>query len=159
MVMPAYASCCSMFWRRALSSSVTIVSGSGTSTWSSSLSRTASRAAAACSRRLPLAQPLADVVGQLVGGVELRGQLGELVVELGQLLLLHLGDLDLDLDVLADQVAADQLGGEGLVVAGAHAGQRLVEALEHAAAADPVGHAADLGALDAARRPGWRRGR
>ena len=46
------------------------------------------------------------------------------------------------------QVAADQLGGEGLVVAGAHADQRLVEAVEHAAAADLVGHAADLGALD-----------
>ena len=53
-----------------------------------------------------------------------------------------------DLDVLADQVAADQLGGEGLLVAGAHAGQGLVEAVEHAAAADLVGHAGDLGALD-----------
>ena len=40
---------------------------------------------------LAVAEPGADVVGQLVGGVELRGQLGELVVELGQLLLLHLG--------------------------------------------------------------------
>ena len=89
-------------------------SGSGTSTRSSSFSRTASRAAAACSRRLPLPSRLAHVVGELVGGVELRGQLGELVVELGQLLLLDLGDLDLDLDVLADQVAADELGGEGL---------------------------------------------
>ena len=48
----------------------------------------------------------------------------------------------------ADQVAADQLGGEGLLVAGGHAGQRLVEAVEHAAAADLVGHAGDLGALD-----------
>ncbi len=66
----------------------------------------------------------------------------------GQLLLLHLGDLDLHLDVLADEVAADQLRGEGLVVAGAHADQGLVEALEHAAAAHAVGHAADLGALD-----------
>ena len=51
---------------------------------------------------LAVAEPGADVVGQLVGGVELRGELGELVVELGQLLLLDLRDLDLDLDVLAD---------------------------------------------------------
>ena len=53
-----------------------------------------------------------------------------------------------DLDVLADQVAADELGGEGLVVAGGHADQRLVEAVDHAAAADLVAHAGQLGALD-----------
>ena len=53
-----------------------------------------------------------------------------------------------DLDVLADQVAADELGGEGLLVAGGHAGEGLVEAVEHAAAADLVGHAGHLGALD-----------
>ena len=57
-------------------------------------------------------------------------------------------DRDLDLDVLADQVAADELGGERLLVAGGHAGQGLVEAVEHAAAADLVGHAGHLGALD-----------
>ena len=48
----------------------------------------------------------------------------------------------------ADQVAADQLGGEGLLVAGAHAVEGLVEAVEHAAATDLVGHAGDLGTLD-----------
>ena len=36
-------------------------------------------------------EPGADVVGQLVDGVELRGGLGELVVELGELLLLDRG--------------------------------------------------------------------
>ena len=97
---------------------------------------------------LAAAEPLAHVVGQLVDGVELRGQLGELVVELGELLLLHLGDGDRDLDVLADQVAAHELGGEDLLVAGGHADQRLVETVEHAAATDLVGHAGDLGALD-----------
>ena len=85
---------------------------------------------------------------QLLGGVELGGHLGELVVELGQLLLLDAGDLDRDLDVLADQVAAHELGGEGLLVAGGHADQGLVEAVEHAAATDLVGHAGDLAALD-----------
>ena len=148
-----------MFWRRALSSSVTTLSGSGTSTCSSSASRTASRAAAACSRRLPRPSRSRTSAVQLVDGVELRGQLGELVVELGQLLLLDLGDRDRDLDVLADQVAADQLGGEGLLVAGAHAGERLVEAVEHAAAADLVGHAGHLGALDGLAVLRWRRGR
>ena len=131
-----------------MSSSVTMVSGSGISTFSSSASRTASRAAAACSRRRAAAEPLAHVLGQLGDGVELRGQLGELVVELGQLLLLHLGDGDRDVDVLADQVAADELGGEDLLVAGGHADQRLVETVDHAAAADAVGHAGDLGAVD-----------
>ena len=134
---------------------MTSVSGSGISTCSSSSSRTASRAAAACSRRLPRPSRSRTSSLELVDGVELRGQLGELVVELGQLLLLDLADVDLDLDVLADQVAADELGGEGLLVAGGHAGQRLVEAVEHAAAADLVGHAGDLGALDAPRRPWW----
>ena len=108
---------------------------------------------------LAAAEPLTHVGGQLVDGVELRGQLGELVVELGQLLLLDLGDLDRHLDVLADQVAADELGGERLLVAGGHAGQRLVEAVEHAAAADLVGHAGQLGALDGLRRPAGRPGR
>ena len=97
---------------------------------------------------LAAAEALAHVGGQLVDGVELRGHLRELVVELGELLLLDLGDGDLDLDVLADEVAAHELRGEVLVVAGGHAVQRLVEAVEHAAAADLVGHAADLGTLD-----------
>ena len=56
--------------------------------------------------------------------------------------------LDRDLDVLAGQVAAEQLGGEGLLLAGAQAAQGLVDALEHVAGADLVGVAADLAALD-----------
>ena len=85
---------------------------------------------------------------ELGDGVELRGLLGEVVVEVGELLLLDLGDLDLDVDVLADQVAADELGREGLLLARGHAVQRLVEAVDHAAAADLVAHAGQLGAVD-----------
>ena len=96
---------------------------------------------------LAAAEPLAHVVVQLGHGVELRGLLGEVVVELGELLLLDLVDLDPDLDRLADQVAADELGLEGLLLAGAHADQRLVEAVDHAAAADLVAHAGQLGAV------------
>ena len=97
---------------------------------------------------LAATEALAHVGGQLLGGVELRGHLRELVVDLGELLLLDLGDRDGNLDVLAHQVATDQLRGEGLLVARGHAEQRLVEALEHPATADLVRHAADLGTLD-----------
>ena len=89
-----------------------------------------------------------DVLAQLLDRVELRGGLGELVVELGQLLLLDRRELDGDLDVLAGQVAAEQRGGEGLLLAGAQAAQGVVDALEHVARADLVGVAADLAALD-----------
>ncbi len=57
-------------------------------------------------------------------------------------------DGHLDLHVLPDGVAADELGGEGGGLAGGQPGERLVEALEHAALADLVAHAADLGTLD-----------
>ena len=56
--------------------------------------------------------------------------------------------LDVDLDVLAHQVATDELGGEGLLVAGGHPDERLVEALEGAAAADLVAHPGHVSALD-----------
>ena len=59
---------------------------------------------------LAVAQPGPDVVGQLLDGVELGGHLGELVVELGELLLLDRGDVDLDLDVLTLEVAAGERG-------------------------------------------------
>ena len=120
---------------------MTTVSGSGTSTALEQRLEDGVAGGGGLLESLAAAEPLAHVGGQLLGGVELRGELGELVVEVGELLLLDLGDLDRDLDVLADQVAADQLGGEGLLVAGGHADQRLVEAVEHAAAADLVGHA------------------
>ena len=138
-----------MFWRRALSSSVTIDSGQRHLDLLEQLLEHGVARGGGLLEALAAAQALAHVRRvSSADGVELRGELGEVVVELGQLLLLHLAHGDLDLDVLADQVAADELGGEGLVLAGGHAGQRLVEAVEHAAAADLVGHAGHLGALE-----------
>ena len=89
-----------------------------------------------------------EVGAQLLDGVELRGHLGELVVELGQVPLLDVGDRDGDLDVLALELAADQLAGEGGRAAGLEADDGLVEAVEDLALADRVGHALGLGALD-----------
>ena len=137
-----------MLRRRALSSSVTTTSGSGTSIFSRSDLEDGVAGGRGLLEALAATEALAHVVGQLIDGVELGGHLRELVVEVGELLLLDLADGDQHLDVLADQVATDELGGEGLLVAGGHAGQRLVEAVEHAAATDAVGHAGDLGALD-----------
>ena len=97
---------------------------------------------------LAATEALLDVSDQLVDGVELGGQLGELLVQLRELLLLDRADLDRDLDVFTDQVTTHELGGEGLLVAGAHADKGLVEPLEHAATTDLVGHAADVAAVD-----------
>ena len=137
-----------MFWRRALSSSVTIVSGSGTSTFSSSASRTASRAAAACSRRLPRPSRsrTSAVSSSTVSNSE--ASWANSSSSSGSSCSCTWVTATVDLDVLADQVAADELGGEGLLVAGGQADQRLVETVDHAAAADLVGHAGHLGALD-----------
>jgi hypothetical protein len=55
---------------------------------------------------------------------------------------------DRDVGLLARVLAAGQLGAERPGVAGAHPGQRLVQAVQHAAAADLVGQAAGLGVLD-----------
>ena len=66
----------------------TTPSGSGTSTRSSSFSSTASRAAAACSRRLPRESRVRTSSVSSATRVELGRRLGEVVVELGELLLL-----------------------------------------------------------------------
>ncbi|MPM27316.1 hypothetical protein SDC9_73826 [bioreactor metagenome] len=91
---------------------------------------------------------VAQVLVHLLGGVELGHHLGEVVVDLGQLLLLHLDDGHLDIGLLAHGRATDEGGGEGLGVAGLHPGEGLVHALDHAAGADPVGHALGLATLD-----------
>ena len=137
-----------MFWRRELSSSVTTVSGSGTSTLSSSASRTASRAAAACSRRLPRPRRsrTSAVSSSAVSNSEATWAKSS--SSSGSSCSWTCDDADLTSTGLADQVPADQRGGEGGLVAGGHAGQGLVEALQHAAATDLVGHAGDLGAVD-----------
>ena len=85
----------------------------------------------------------AQVGLQLVERVEGRGQLGELVVELGELALLDRLDLDGALGVLALVLATGQRRREGGLLAGLEAGERLVEAFEHRARADLVGDAGD----------------
>ncbi len=92
---------------------------------------------------LGLLRLLRDVGAQLLQGVELGGELGEVVVELGQLA--HLDRLHGDgaLGVVALVVAAGQRGGEGRGVARGQAEQRVVHALEHVLAADLVGDVGD----------------
>ena len=91
---------------------------------------------------------LAGVFLQLVQRVELARELREVVVELGQLL-----DLDglhghRDVGFLALGRAAGQLALERRGVARGQAGERLVQAVEHRAAADLVRLAGRLGVLD-----------
>ena len=91
---------------------------------------------------------LAGVFLQLVQGVELARELREVVVELGELL-----DLDglhghRDVGFLALGRAAGQLALERRGVAGGQAGQRVVQAVEHRAAAELVRLAGRLGVLD-----------
>ena len=69
-------------------SSLTTPSGAGTSAASTSCLERLVAGGVELLDLLDPAEPLAQVVAQLVEGVELAGQLGELVVELGQLLLL-----------------------------------------------------------------------
>ena len=92
---------------------------------------------------LVLRHLLAQVGAQLVDGVELRGQLGELVVGRRQLALLDAVHRDGHLGLLAGVLAADEGGGEGGGLTGAQAADRLVEALEHGAGAHLVGGAGD----------------
>ena len=80
---------------------------------------------------------------QLVDRVELRGQLGELVVQLGQLALLDGQDGDGDLGLLTGAVATGQRRGEGRALVGLDPDQVVVHALEHVAGADLVGDAGD----------------
>ena len=89
---------------------------------------------------------LLQVLLELVDGVELGGQLGELVVGLGQLALLDGIEHDLDLGLLAGAVATGQRGLEDGVLAGGQTFQGLVHAVEHGAGTDLVGQA--LGVVD-----------
>ena len=90
----------------------------------------------------------AQVVLELVERVELAGELGELVVGLGELALLDLRDGDRDLGLLAGVLTGHERRRELLRLAGAHALERLVEALDELAGADLVGHARGLRLLD-----------
>ena len=86
---------------------------------------------------------LAQVVLELVDGVELGGHLGKFVVGLGQLA--HLDGLSghLDQRLLAGVLTTGELAGEGGGLPGGQALQGLIQALEHVALADLVGDALD----------------
>ncbi|CDZ88569.1 hypothetical protein RHRU231_420118 [Rhodococcus ruber] len=74
--------------------------------------------------------PLAQVRLELVEGVELARELGELVVLGGQLALLDTVHRDGDDGLVAGMVTGDQRGGELLRLARGHADERLVEAVD-----------------------------
>ena len=124
-------------WR--CTSSSTSCGGTGISTDSSSLSTSWSRAWAPCPNTLDRAICSRMSRLQLVDGVELAGDLGEVVVGVGKLALLDGEHLDGDLGRLALVVAAEQLRFERRRLAGAERVERLVDALDELAGADLVG--------------------
>ena len=128
-------------WR--CTSSATMPSGTGTSTVSSEALEQPLAGLQPLLDALDLRDLLAQVVAQLVEGVELAGELGEVVVGRRQLALLDRLHGHGDLGLLAGAVAAGERRGEGRRLAGLQAGERLVHALEHLAGADLVGDAAD----------------
>ena len=85
---------------------------------------------------------LHDVGTQLVEGVELGGQLGEVVVELRQLALLDRLDGDDTVGRLA-LTGRRRWSGELLGLASGHADEGLVDTLQHVVGADLVGDAVD----------------
>src|SRR5699024_769905 len=97
----------------------------------------------------------AQVLAELLDRVELGGQLGELVVDLGQLADLDRGDGQRDGARLAGVLAAGQRRLEGGLLTLGQAVQRLVHALEHGAGADlvrDVGGLVDLRIVDLRRQ-------
>src|SRR5215207_1785960 len=96
---------------------------------------------------LDLAEPGAQVFRELVEGVELAGELRELVVRLGELALLDRRDDRRDLGVLARVLPRHELGGERGRLAGREAAHGLVEAVDQPALAHLVGEAGGGGLL------------
>ena len=89
-----------------------------------------------------------DRLAQLVDGVVLGSELGEIIVKLRQLTLLSLLDVDLDGGFLALALAGLELGGELVVLVGLHATQGGVEALDQGVIANAVVEALGGGVLD-----------
>src|SRR6185312_13439312 len=79
---------------------------------------------------------LGQVFLQFGDGVELGGQLCEVVVCLGQFANLDGGNLDGDLCFLASVLATGQLGAEDGFLACGQAGCSLVQAFQHVAGTD-----------------------
>src|SRR5450759_31464 len=87
-----------------------------------------------------------DVGPELLKAVELRGKLGELVVELWKDTLLDRLNGHVDLGVLALVLATRERGVEDLALLGGHPDKSVVQAIDHVAGADLVGDA--LGRVD-----------
>ena len=101
--------------------------------------------------RLVLGQLPAQIRTQLVDRVELGGELGEVVVGLGELGLLDVPDRDGDVGRLAGVVPARESRGEGDRLPRLLAGQGVVETLKHGSRADAIGdarHRVDFLAVD-----------
>ena len=98
---------------------------------------------------------LAQVGAKFVHGVELGGQRGEVVAQLGQLADLDALDGHRAVGRLAFVLASGQRRRKGACLSRGQAHQCLVETFEHGAATDLVGHAGDrvdLGAVDFGRQ-------
>jgi hypothetical protein len=93
-------------------------------------------------------QPRAQVGLELVDRVELAGELGEVVVGLGQLTHLHRLHGDGDIGFLARVLAREQGRREVLGLTDRRAEQGIVDAVDQLAGADLVGQAARPGLLD-----------
>src|SRR5690606_30540061 len=94
---------------------------------------------------------LAQVLAQLLEGVELGGELSEVVISLGQLAGLHCGHLDGDLRVLTGVLASGERTLVRGLLASAEANENVVETLEHVAGAHLVGgalHGVDVVAVN-----------
>ena len=97
---------------------------------------------------LDLGDLLAQVLAQLVDGVELAGQLGEIVVEFGQLARLDRLDGDGHLGLLAGMAAGHQCGGEDPALALLETDDRLVQTVDELARTDLVGQPLGVGLGD-----------
>ena len=87
-----------------------------------------------------------DVGRELIHGVELGGQLGELVVKLGQDTLLDRLDRHRDIGVLALLIASGERRRERLDLFGGHPDECVVQSVDHVAGTDLVGD--PLGRVD-----------
>ena len=97
---------------------------------------------------LDAAHLLGQVVAQLGEGVELAGQLGELVVGRGQFAFLDRPHRHGDIGLVPGVLAGDQGGGEGRRLALGQADERVVKALDQLTGSDLVRQALGLGLGD-----------
>ena len=113
----------------------------------------------ACWARLNWPHLVAKAGPQLVDGVELAGQLRELVVGLGQFAFLDRPDGGGDLRLLPGVFAGRELRGELPGFVDGRADQRVVETFDEPAGADLVGHPFGGGVRHIFAVHGWPTGR